>query len=233
MAYRIGQTGHQIPLSDRLGGWHVTGAAGLAAHRGNLTGRLFNGQLTVYTNLPGANFDWQRYPAKSSDLLPHLLLEHQAGFVNRAVEATYRVRTLVHLRAGAFTLEQAKELEDQARSVVDYLLFRDEVPLPKEAVKVDQEFRSEFLKNQRPVHRRSLKDLNLKTRLFEWRCSYMIYSPVFAGMPAELKNAIYQQLDEALRPGGSNVPRASLDEDEKRTIREILRSTLQDLPKGW
>ena len=232
-AYRIGQTGHQIPLSERFGGWHLTGASGLLEHHGNLTGKLSDGKLTLHPNPLGDNFDGRHYPVMTSDLLPHLLLEHQAGFVNRAVEATYRARTLLHLRSGSFTPEQAKELEDQAQGIVSYLLFQEEAPLPKQVWKASEVYTREFLKTKRVVNGKSLKDLNLRTRLFELRCSYMIYSPVFDGLPSELKERVFFRLKGALRPGNHSSLGNSLEEDEKRSICDILRATLPTLPPGW
>lgn len=58
-------------------------------------------------------------------------------------------------------------------------------------------------------------------------------SAVFTGLPKPVKSLVYRRLGEALRPGNSDVQYAYLDEDEKRTIREILKGTLTDLPPGW
>ena len=73
----------------------------------------------------------------------------------------------------------------------------------------------------------------MKTRLFKYRCSYMIYSAVFTGLPKPVKSMVYHRLGEALSPGTSDVQYAYLNEDEKRAIRGILKGTLTDLPQGW
>ena len=41
---------------------------------------------------------------------------------------------------------------------------------------------------------RSLRDLDLKTRVFRYRCSYMIYSPAFDALPAAARAAFLSRL---------------------------------------
>ncbi|MFM1769034.1 MAG: hypothetical protein RJA22_1563 [Verrucomicrobiota bacterium] len=234
-AYRSGRHGHDIPFADRFGGWHVTGQHGITQHWGNLTGRLQAGQLTTLSNLPGARFRFDRYPAATSDILAHLLHEHQAGFVNHTVAASYQARSLLHAAGSSASPSLDAALDALAEPLVRYLLFADETPLPPGGVEGDPAFREDFLRSRRPVQGRSLRDLDLKTRLLRHRCSYMIYSPVFTGLPARFKQRLYQRLDRALasRPGAADPVFAYLPPDEKQAIRTILKATLTDLPPGW
>jgi hypothetical protein len=78
-----------------------------------------------------------------------------------------------------------------------------------------------------------LKDFDLRTRLFKHRCSYMIYSPVFAGLPTAMKLRVYQRLREALSLEEPRRDYAYLPAPEKQTIRRILKATLADLPDAW
>lgn len=232
-AFRVAQTGHGIPLSDRFGGWHVTGKFNLTNHWGNLTGRLVGGTLQTFPNMPGSRFDFGKYPVNTSDILAHLLHEHQVGFVNRAIEAGYRVRTALFLSDGKLTPGQSKELEEQARILTRYLLFADEAPLPPGGIKPDSAFQADFLANRRRnADGVSLKDLDLETRLFKNRCSYMIYSPAFQGLPSVLKMRVYELLKRALT---TNADReyAYLSAPEKLAIRNVLKSTVEDLPASW
>ena len=129
-SYRRGLTGHEIPLSDRFGGWHVTGAERVEKHWGNLTGR-FTPEGIVTTPLPpGERFDWSAYPVATSDLLAHLLHEHQAGFVNRVVEVHYRLRSSLARGKGRFLEEDRIEMERQVEELTRYLLFAGEAALP-------------------------------------------------------------------------------------------------------
>ena len=202
--FRGGQSGHAVPFSDRFGGWHVTGRHSITNHWGNLTGRMVAGDVKTFPNPPGERFQWAKYPVATSDILAHLLLEHQAGFVNRVVEAGYRARTALFISNGKLTPAQSAELDAQAGMVVRYLLFGDEVPLPAGGIEPDSTFKADFLRERRvTAEGLSLKDLDLSTRLFKHRCSYMIYSPVFGGLPEFLKTRIYSGLQEALQDGNT------------------------------
>lgn len=96
------------------------------------------------------------------------------------------------------------------------------------------EFKKDFNGQARKtVQGESLRDLELKTRLFKYRCSYMIYSPVFQGLMPEMKLRIYKRLGKALDVRTPDQNYAYLPEAEKRVIRQVLQETLTDLPKGW
>jgi hypothetical protein len=233
-AYRQAQTGHGIPFEHRFGGWHVTGKHGITNHWGNLTGRFVAGEITTIPNAPGDRFNWDKFPVGTSDILPQLLIEHQAGFVNRVVEASYRARTALHASGGKLSDAQAKELDSQAELVTRYVLFADEAPLPLGGVEGDGAYKVDFLRTRRATAEGiSLKDFDLRTRLFKHRCSYMIYSPVFSGLPVAMKQRVYQRLGEALSLEKQEKQYAYLGAEEKLAIRSILKSTMADLPSEW
>ena len=231
-AFRLGETGHGIPFDQRFGGWYVTGRNAISPW-GNIVGRFAAGQLEKTTIAPGTLFDFARYPVATSDILPQLLHEHQAGFVNRVVEAGYRARTYLHADRGRLTASHAALLDEQARLVTRYLLFADEAPLTP-GMEVDAAFQADFLKTRRAAPGgAALKDFDLQTRLFRHRCSYMIYTPVFAALPPELKQRIYTQLASALSTAKPSAEYAYLPAPEKQAIRTILKATLPDLPAQW
>ena len=234
-SFRREQTGHGIPLADRFGGWYVTGADTFTNHWGNLIGDLSPGGLIRTPVPPGERFDFSRYLVATSDLLPQLLHEHQAGFVNRAVEATYRARTHLHTDQGpdGLTPEHREDLDQQARLLTRYLLFADEVPLPEGGIAGDPRFKADFLKTRRAVNGASLKDLDLNTRLLRHRCSYMVYTDLFTGIHPEIRDRVWAALARALDVEHPDPEYAYLPEEEKRTIREILRGTVEERPPGW
>lgn len=233
-AFRLDDIGHGVPFAERFGGWYVTGQHSITNHWGNLTGRLSPEGLTKIPVEPGQQFDWDRYPAATSDILPHLLHEHQAGFVNRAVEASYRARAYLHASQGQLNTEQAEELDKQARQLTRYLLFADEAPLPEGGVQGSPAFRQDFQRNKKSAaDGSSLKDFDLRTHLFKHRCSYMIYSSAFQGLPPIMKQRVYRRIRQALDVNKSEVEFAYLASAEKGRIRAILNETLPDLPSGW
>lgn len=234
IAYRLGESGHGIPLDQRFGGWHVTGAEDFTNHFGNLTGRLADGNLTRIPNPPGVRFSYARYPAATSDLLPQLLLEHQSGFVNRVLVATYLARQFLQGNSGQLTSVQHAELDSQARGIVKYLLFADEAALPAGGVRGDPTFKKDFMSSSLSDEKgQSLKDFELQTRLFRHRCSYMIYSTVFKGLPGVMKERVYRLMKEALKPVSTTTEFAYLPVSERLAIRSILKATLSDLPPDW
>jgi hypothetical protein len=232
-AFRRARTGHGIPLQERFGGWYLTGLGGFTNHWGNTIGRFVDEVLTRIPNPPGERVQFERYPLRTSDLLPQLIHEHQVGFVNRAVEATYRARTYVQSDGARLTAEHDRLLAEQAELLVRYLLFKDEVPLPAGGVEGDPAFREDYRRNRREVEGLSLKDLELRTRLFRHRCSPMIYTPVFTGLPGVVKERVYRRLGEVLRAESKDPEFAYLAVSERAAIRKILRGTLTDLPGGW
>ncbi len=234
-SFRREDTGHHIPFSERFGGWHVTGGETIDQHWGNLIGRLSQGEMSTTPLPPGQNFDWETYPVQTSDILPHLIHEHQAGFVNRVLEAGYRARFYLSEGGGRLSNRvHIDNLKEQADLLVRYLLFADEAEFPEDGIEGDGAFASDFGAKRVPDRRgRSLRDLNMKDRIFEYRCSYLIYSDLFQSLPGVFKSHVYRRLGEALDPGKGGPDFAHLSNAEKSAIREILRETLTDLPEGW
>lgn len=222
-AFRRGLSGHGVPLDQRFGGWLLTDAPEFD-HQGNILIEWAEGRAVERPIRPGELFDLGRYPVPTSGLLPQLLHEHQVGFVNRAVSATYRARTLLHRSGDEAAV--APDLDALARDLVRYILFADEAPLPPGGVPASDDFRADFLARRRAApDGRSLRDLDLKTRLLSHRCSYMIESAAFAGLPHPLLRAVRRELDRALDPTTPAPDYAYLPDDEKAAIRFILAET--------
>ncbi|MDR3403190.1 MAG: hypothetical protein P4L99_11900 [Chthoniobacter sp.] len=231
-SYRHGETGHAVPFAQRFGGWYVTGAQNFAPHLGNVIGQLSPAGLTKYPLEPGTRFDFASYPVANSDVLPQLLHEHQIGFVNRAIAATYHTRAL--LAGGPLNDTAITDLEALAREFTRYLLFADEVPLPTGGVAGESAFKADFLRARRADPQgAALKDFDLHTRLFRYRCSYMIYGAAFSGLPPEFKQRVYRHVHEALDVAHPDAEYAYLPAEEKQAIHRILLATLKDLPLGW
>ena len=225
-SFRNDQTGHSIPFKDRFGGWHLTGKHGITQHWGNMVGELSPSGLKKYPNLPGRQFRWETYPVASSGVLAHLLQEHQVGFVNRAIKATYDTRS-------ALTKGDAKEVVNKhAEILTRYLLFADEAPLPEGGIEGDQSLKEHFLKNARKsTQGNSLREFDLRTRLFKYRCSYMVHSAAFKGLPPPLKERIILRLRIALDASRRSPVSLHLPDSEKQSIHRILNSTLRPYAK--
>ncbi len=233
-AFRRDQSGHTIPLDQRFAGWHLTGAPNLTGSSANLVGEPGRNGLTYRARQPGELFDLNQFPLPTSDILPQMLHEHQVGFVNRVLEASYRVKLALHQGNGRLDAAGETMLDQQADLLVQYLLFKDEAALPKGGIKGELLFLRDFQRNKKPTTAGiSLKDLDLQTRLFKHRCSYMIYSAQWGALPAILKQRVYAKLGQALADNSSVTDYAYLSLVERRNIRSILQQTLKDLPSGW
>lgn len=230
--FHPGQSGHTQPLAERFGGWYVTGTGGFDGHWGNRMGRLYQGELSATPLEPGTRFSFERYPVATSDLLAHLLHEHQVGGVNRLIRAQYRFRELRHSNGGAVPQALPQDLEAELADLLGYLLFAQEAPLPTSGIPGNPAFREAFARNRKEVDGHSLKDLDLQTRLLRFRCSYLIHTPFFEGLDADLRRRILRDLDHALSPGKRNAASRHLSDSEAAVIRTILRATVHGFPNG-
>lgn len=226
-AFRRGLSGHTIPLEKRFGGWVVTGAPASLSHKGNMVGDLNAGKMTLTEVKPGVNFDPERYPVPTSDILAHLIFEHQVGFTNRVTEARYLTRAALAAGKGRLRNEDAKMLGAKADELARYLMFADEAPLPREGITGDSGFKADFLRTRKPApDGTSLKDLDLRNHLFKHRCSYMLYSRVFTTLQPEFKKLVYARLSSAVGEVNPSRDFNYLPLTEKRAIRTIVGATL-------
>lgn len=224
--FRREVAGHTIPLAERLGGWHVTGAHEQGEHLGNLLGSASDGGYITYSNPPGGRFDWGRYPARTSDLFAHLLHEHQIGFHNLVTLGLYRTRDALDAGDGSVRAQDRGELDEIAWRLVRYILFQGEASLPRGGLKPDTELQAAFLARRLAgPSGLSLRDLDLNGRLFKNRCSYMIYTRGFAALPREFRQRVLRGLTLALDEHVAPAEFAYLPVEEKRSIRLILRET--------
>ncbi len=156
---------HQTPFAKRFGGWYVTGQHGRQTHRGNIIEPKAGHSPNLMPSPNNVNdlkgvFDTSRYPADHSDLVAQMVFHHQIHGQNLLIRAGYEAR-----------FGKRSDVEDQ---FVRYLLFIDEAPLA-EPVQGSTDFAKWFAdRGKKDSKGRSLRDGNLKTRLFEHRLSYLI-----------------------------------------------------------
>jgi hypothetical protein len=220
---------HTTPFAERWGGWYVTGTHGAMTHRGNqIAGDRDAGAGQNVTDLAG-RFNVKPYLTPHSDVVALMVLEHQTGAHNRLARATLEGRiALAH--EDATTEKVIRELGDE---LVDFLLFRDEAKLTAEVAGTSS-FRAEF-ERRGPFdkHGRSLRQFDLKTRLFKYPCSYLVYSDAFQKLPAEIKEYALRRMYAVLTGAEGAKEYAHLATADRRAIRAILADTLPDKPDWW
>lgn len=231
--FKRDMVGHTVPLTERFGGWHITGAHERDFPLANLMGRSINGKVDKIKNPPGSQFNWDTYPVETSDLLNHLIHEHQLAFHNLVTLAVYRTREVMDAGKGNVRNADIPILNDLARQMVRYILFANEAKLPSGGVKPAKEYEQDFLSRKIAAKNgASLRDLDLRSRLFKHRCSYLIYTPSFQALPPVFKDRVMAGLRSALSDQG--LPEfAYMPLPERQAIRAILRDTLPGLPAGF
>jgi hypothetical protein len=188
-------------------------------------------------------FATSRYLTPHSDIVALLVLEHQTGMLNRLARATLETRMALYYQQelnkalGQPLDEPSPSTWSRIRHVGDevaqYMLFRDEARLT-DHIEGTSSFASDFAaRGPRDAKGRSLRDLDLRTRLFRYPCSYLIYSRAFDALPKEVKEHIYLRLWEILSGREPEKDDLHLARDDRQAIIEILRDTKTDLPACW
>jgi hypothetical protein len=227
----VSPVNHRTPLSERWGGWYVTGTHGDQTHRGNLVGKAAferekkePNHLGNRTNLT-AFFDVSRYPSPSSDIVALMVLEHQTHMHNFITRLNYAA-TLALAQYG-----HVDYLKGAMDAFLKYLLFVEEAPLSA-PIKGTSDFAMAFVaQGPRDGQGRSLREFDLQTRLFKYPCSYLIYSGAFDQLPDKMKERIYERLWEILT--GKDPSFQQLSAKNKGVILEMLRQTKSGLPDYW
>jgi hypothetical protein len=229
-------TDHRSPITERWAGWFVTGKAGTSRHLGNapVADRNIDDVKIEDTNLNlsdlRSRFDTSDYLSPHSDVVALLVFNHQLRMMNLLTRIGWQARTLAH--NGRSEAAILTGLRDIATETVDYMLFVDEAPLS--GVSGTSGFAQSFSKRgPRDSKGRSLRDLDLRQRLFTHPCSYMIHSEAFEQLPLTAKRAIYARLWDVLS-GAVRAPKyARLSAVDRDRIVEILRETKKDLPASF
>ncbi len=232
--FRRDEQGHQIPLENRFGGWLLTGNHNLSKHEGNVAGQSEAGRVTRFDASPGRFSDLGLHLRSTSDILPHLLHEHQLGFENRLFQTSYLLRQRLHEGKGRLSPEAAKEIDARAADLARYILFANEAPLPARGIEGDPDFIRDFQANKiTTAGGLSLKDFDLRTRLFKHRASYMLYTDSWKEAPREIKDRVYYQMGLGLRETDVAKEFARIPVSERLVIRAILKETVPGLPAWW
>jgi len=225
-------TDHRSTFTTRWGGRYVTGLKD-AAHMGNtqVAGDSISTPEQISPALPSvrALFDVAGYPADTSDVAAHLVFDHQMHMMDVMTRVGWDARVALFQEQPDSPLMQTL-LKTDAQELVDYLLFIDEAPFVGAYVPSNAFAKNFANLGPRDSKGRSLRELDLKTRLMRFPCSYMIYSAAFDGLPAPAKDAVYARLWQILSGAEKGAKYAKLQSAERRAIIDILRDTKPDLP---
>ncbi|MEY4635142.1 MAG: hypothetical protein RJA55_940 [Acidobacteriota bacterium] len=212
---------HFRPIADRWGGWYVTGKRVPPKHAGNLP--LFMAKRVdtpprARVSLEG-QFDLAGYPTPYSDIVALMVMEHQTHLVNLFTRATWESRV-----GGPLAESRVAEAAD---AIVEYMLFVDEAPIIGGPIEGSSGYAEKFMaEGPRDAKGRSLRDLDLQTRLQKYPLSYMIYSPPFRALPAEVKRLVMAKFERVLAGDQTGPKYAHLTPAVRQAIQEILKATI-------
>ncbi len=228
-------TSQHTPFEDLWGGWYVTGTHGRQRHLGNAfatdPSKPFELQQNGTQNLTSlqTRFDVSKHILPASDIVALMTLNHQVQATNLITSLTARTRDLTSIDDPDKGDRKAIQANIDALTVC--LLYADEIPLT-DPIRGVSTFTETFPKaGPRDPQGRSLRDFDLQTRLFRYPLSYMIYSPAFKDLSAQVKALVYQRLVDVLTGQDHSAIFAKLTPDNRKAALEILRATIPDMPE--
>jgi hypothetical protein len=209
-------TDHRTAFADRWGGWYVNSEHGEQPDRANAVAPD-PAEPSVLEKLT-AKFNPAGYLTPVSDIVALMTFEHQTQMTNLITRLGWEARI------GG---------EPDIEPIVTYMLFADEAAL-RDPIEGVSAFTKTFpAHGPRDRRGRSLRDFDLKARLFRYPLSYMIYSAAFDGLPDGLRDRIYRRLYGILTGQDQSPKFAGLSPEDRRAILEILRDTKANLPKWF
>lgn len=209
-------TSDRTPLRSRWGGWYVTGMHGDQVHLGNIAvdsvydledlESLRNGNHADLSQL----LDTSRYLTDKSDVVALLVLEHQVTVQNAIVRLNWDFR---------------QELEFDIEPLVRALLMAG-TPQLSYPISGTAGFEVSFAARARPDSRgRSLRELDLQSRLFRHPLSFVIHSPAFSTLPPQVMRAVLLRIKAELTGDGARLERLPGDAESRAAAWEILLDT--------
>ena len=239
-------TDHRSPLEDRFGGWYVTGTHGSMRHRGNAIAD--DQREDPIDPEPGANrksldelIRTKPYLEPGSDLVALMLLEYQSQAHNAVARASFETRQAQHYdqvmntalgRPKNFRSDVTeRRIQASSEKLLQFLFYSDEFRLTA-PVRGSSDFTRDFqTKGPRDKQGRSLRDFDLKQRMFRYPLSYLIYSESFAALPDAAREHVESRMTEILSGEDHSEAFAHLTAEDREAVREILLETAPELSR--
>lgn len=240
----------QYPIDKRWGGWYVTGLTGTQRHLGALptdndpylVGKTEAQRFNI-KDVDGL-INSKPYITNKSDVVALMVLEHQTNIQNLFTRASFKVRTVMS-RNGATTSPTGaaprtwEEMTDRGQvmmkamiePLVRAMLMVDAVPLasPMQGTAgYEQWFQAQGPKDSQG---RSLRELDLKSRVFRYPMSFMVHSKGFDALPGYVKEYVYRRFAEVLQGKDKTATYAAIPAEDRKAAFEILRATKPEFAK--
>ena len=236
---------HRSSFLQRWGGWYVTGGHGTMRHMGNVF--AVNREDPQYLDYEtGANREHLPdevgrvgYLSQASDIVALMVLEHQTRIHNLITRTNYETRQAIYLddamnkalgRAEDYVSDSTRRrIASVGEELVKGLLFAEEFVLTDKVTGIPS-FQEDFLRmGPKDTQGHSLRDFDLQKHLFKNRCSYLILSRHFDGLPKPAMRFVRNRMREVLIYG-TNVPDGVVINDQQRAK---IVSMLEEFKPGW
>lgn len=245
-SYRTDDTS---PFDQRWGGWYVTGRHPFE-HLGN---RVFRSRRDYeddrvepasqnVTDLR-AFFTTGAYPTPHSDVVALMVLGHQAAVHNRIARATLEARSALHYQEelnralkeppGTRYDSVKGRIASAGDDLVKALLFNGEPKLTGPVEGTTTFARDFAARGPFDAQKRSLREFDLKSRLFRYPCSYLVYSESFDRMPEAMREYVLRKLYDVLTGANQEPAFAHLSAADRAAVLDVLRATKPNLPAYW
>ena len=234
------ETTDETPLQERWGGWYVSGVPDGEPHLGNLlipTGRHLadlHGRLRGTLASLGGLFDTKPYLRDTSDVVALLVLEHQLFVKNQITRLNFKARTFLardaEARAAPVRFATASPqtqavIHNMCEQLLRAMLFADAATYDRPLTGssgYDRWFQEQGPWDSRG---RSLRELDLHTRLFKYPMSYVVYSEAFDALPDYVKQYLYTRLHQILSGEDHGPAFSRLSAADRAAVLEILTAT--------
>lgn len=225
-------SGHTSPVSIRWGGWYVTGKSENDVHLGNSTITDERHPADMDPK-PGTDvvdlkdrFDTSKYIAPTSDIVSLMLFDDSLRIHNLIIHAQYESRLAGTASGSKNSVKQACEF------LLNYMTFRDEPALKGKLTGTSSIIADFEKKGPWDKKHRSLRDLDMTTRMFKYPCHYMIYSTEFDALPSEVKDYLYGRLFQIYTGKDKSKMYSTIPPDLGKETLDILLDTKPDF-KAW
>jgi hypothetical protein len=228
-------TTDETPLESRWGGWYVTGNTGKQVHVGNILVKSVQ-ELVKLDSVRRVNietldglFDTSPYLTNQSDVIALLVLQHQETVQNLLTRANFEVRQALARAANkpaALPAKTRADLHGDLDDLAKAMLFGDAAPYT-DTMRGNSGFADWFQKQGiRDAQGRSLRDLDLQSRLLRYPLSYLVYTPSFSGLPDYARDYVFGKFAAVLQGRDHSQTYAFMTEADRRATLQILTATL-------
>ena len=227
-------TTDETPMESRWGGWYVTGQTGKQKHVGNILVKEVQ-ELVKLDSVRRENidtldglFDTKPYLTDKSDVVALLVLQHQVTVQDLLTRANFEVRNAlarVGHKTSALSAKTSGELHEYLDELAKAMLFGDAIPYI-DTIRGNSGFAAWFQKQGiKDPQGRSLRDLDLQTRLFRYPLSYLVYTPSFDALPDYARDYVFGRFAAVLQGRDAAPSYSFMSAADRRDTLQVLTAT--------